>query len=61
MSELTIFNSLVNGGLTEESACAMMGNWYKESNLKSNNVEDTCSMSDAEYTSAVDDGRVYVR
>ena len=60
MSELTIYNALINGGLTEEASCAMMGNWYKESFLKSNNVEDTCTMGDVEYTSAVDDGRISV-
>lgn len=58
MSEATIYNALRSGGLNEIAACAMMGNMYKESLLKSNNAEDAHNISDEEYTRAVDEGRI---
>ena len=58
MGEASIYHALWKGGLTEIGTCAMMGNMYQESDLKSNNVEDSCNLSDEEYTSAVDDGRI---
>ena len=58
MGEASIYNALRKGGLTEIGACAMMGNMYKESFLKSNNVENSSNLSDEEYTAAVDDGRI---
>ena len=56
MSKETIYNYLRQGGLSHNGACAMMGNMYCESLLKSDNVEDRCPMSDAEYTKAVNNG-----
>ena len=58
MSKETIYSYLRQGGLSHNGACAMMGNMYCESLLKSDNVEDRCSMSDAEYTKAVDTGAI---
>ena len=58
MSEATIYNALQKGGLNDVGACAVMGNLYKESSLRSNNVEDTSGLSDEEYTKAVDEGRI---
>ena len=56
MSEQTIFNSLRSLGMSEAGACAMMGNMYCESLLKSNIVETRCSLSGEEYTKRVDNG-----
>ena len=58
MSEQTIYNALRNGGFSHAGACAMMGNMYCESLLKSNNVENRCSMSDSDYTWNVDHGNI---
>jgi len=58
MSKETIFNYLKQGGLSDAGICAIMGNMYCESLLKSDNVEDRCSMSDAEYTKAVNTGTI---
>ena len=58
MSKETIYNYLRQGGLSHNGACAMMGNMYCESLLKSDNVEDRCTMSDAEYTKAVNTGTI---
>jgi len=58
MSEATIYNALRKGGLSEAGACAMMGNMFKESSLRSNNAEDSKGISDEEYTKAIDEGRI---
>lgn len=56
MSNQTIFQALRDGGLSPAGACAVMGNIFCESGMKSNIVEKRCSMSDAEYTDSVDKG-----
>ena len=58
MSKETIYQHLKQGGLSHNGICAVMGNMYCESLLKSDNVEDRCSMSDAEYTKAVNNGTI---
>ena len=58
MSELTIYQNLRAGGLSLAGACAVMGNMWAESSMISNNVENRCTLSDEEYTRAVDDGRI---
>ena len=58
MSKQSIYNYLKQGGLSHNGACAMMGNMYCESLLKSDNVENRCSMSDEEYTRAVNIGTI---
>lgn len=58
MSEQTIYDALRSGGLSRTGACAMMGNLYCESLLKSNNVEDRCTLGDFDYTRAVDTGTI---
>lgn len=56
MSEQTIYQALRNGGLSPAGACAMMGNMWAESGLRSNNVQDNCPMGDSDYTYNVDNG-----
>lgn len=58
MSEQTIYNALRAGGLSPAGACAMMGNMYCESWLKSYVVETRCQLSGAEYTECVDNGTI---
>jgi len=58
MSEQTIYNALRTGGLSRVGVCAMMGNMAMESALISTNVEDRCTMSDFDYTHAVDTGTI---
>ena len=58
MSKESIYKYLKQGGLSHNGACAVMGNMYCESLLLSNNVENRCSMSDEEYTRAVDTGTI---
>lgn len=58
MSEQTIYNSLRAGGLSHAGTCAMMGNMACESALLSNNVQDNCTLSDRDYTYAVDNGLI---
>lgn len=58
MSELTIYQSLRNGGLSAAGACAMLGNWDAESCLIPSNVEDRCTLGDFDYTYAVDVGTI---
>jgi len=58
MSELTIYQHLRAGGLSPAGACAVMGNMFQESAMQPNNVENRCTMSDSEYTRAVDEGRI---
>lgn len=56
MSDQSIYNALRSGGLSRTAVCAMMGNMAMESALISTNVEDRCTLSDADYTQAVDSG-----
>lgn len=58
MSDFTIYQALRSGGLSDAGACAMMGNMYCESGMKSNNVEDRCALGDFDYTYAVDSGTI---
>lgn len=58
MNEVTIYNALRAGGLSAAGACAMMGNMFCESALKSNNVQDNCTLGDFDYTNAVDSGTI---
>lgn len=58
MSESNIYQSLRKNGLSEAGACAMMGNMYCESTLKSSIVEKRNTMSDEEYTRRVDNGQI---
>ena len=58
MGKESIYAYLKQGGLSHNGACAVMGNMYCESLLKSDNVEDRCTMSDAEYTKAVNNGTI---
>lgn len=58
MGKEAIYQYLKQGGLSHNGACAMMGNMWCESLLKSDNVEDRCSMSDADYTKAVNTGTI---
>ena len=54
MSELSIYQALRQGGLSPAGACAMMGNMYCESLLKSDNVQDGFGYTDDAYTYQVD-------
>lgn len=54
MSEQTIYNALRAGGLSPAGACGMMGNMDAESCMLTNNVQNNCTMSDFDYTYAVD-------
>ena len=58
MSELTIYQHLRSGGLSPAGACGMMGNMWAESGLKSNNVQDNCTLGDFDYTNAVNSGTI---
>lgn len=54
MSEQSIYNALRKGGLSPAGACGMMGNMDAESAMIPSNVQDNCTMSDHDYTYAVD-------
>ena len=56
MSEKLIYQTLRDGGLSPAGTCAMMGNMWAESGLRSNNVQDNCPMGDSDYTYNVDNG-----
>lgn len=56
MSEKSIWNSLRSGGISEAGTAAIMGNFYCESLLIPNNVENRCPLSDEDYTYNVDHG-----
>ena len=56
MSAQTIYFKLVEAGMSPEGACAMMGNMWAESGLKSNNVQDNCPIGDRDYTYNVEQG-----
>ena len=58
MSEKAIFDYLRIGGLSTAGACAMMGNMYCESALRSDNVQDGMGYTDKAYTEAVDSGAI---
>lgn len=55
-----IYDALVAGGLTPAGAAGLMGNFMAESAMKSENLQNTgntkLDMTDAEYTSYVDNG-----
>lgn len=55
-----IWNHLIAAGLSPCGAAALMGNLYAESTLEPTNLQNSfntkLSMTDAEYTAAVDDG-----
>lgn len=58
MAEREIYGYLRAGGLSPAGACAVMGNMFCESGMIANNVENRCSMSDFDYTRAVDTGTI---
>ena len=58
MSKETIYKYLRQGGLSHNGACAMMGNMYCESLLKSDNVQDGMGYEDDKYTYAVNCGAI---
>lgn len=58
MSVASIYRKLISAGLTEEGACALMGNMQAESAMRSNNVQDGMGYADVAYTSAVDNGQI---
>lgn len=55
-----IYDALIAGGMTPAGAAGMMGNYKGESAMKSENLQNTgnkkLDMTDAEYTSYVDNG-----
>ena len=55
-----IYDALIAGGLTPAGAAGLMGNFMAESAMKSENLQNTgntkLDMTDAEYTSYVDNG-----
>jgi murein L,D-transpeptidase YcbB/YkuD len=56
MSKASIWNWWITRGYSPEATAAIMGNIGPESGFLSNNVDDRCELSDAEYTSQVDKG-----
>lgn len=57
MSTQSIYMQLINAGLSKAGACGMMGNMNAESAMRANNAQDGMTkLSDAEYTSGVDNG-----
>ena len=56
MTELEIFKKCVNLGMTQAGAAGCTANILNESNGRPDNVENTCPLSDEEYTRRVDDG-----
>ena len=58
MSKETIYEYLKQGGLSAAGACAVMGNMYCESLLKSDNVQDGMGYDDKTYTNAVNSGSI---
>lgn len=57
MSAESLYTYFVQSGMTPQGACGMLGNLYAESTLKASIVQrGMTSMSDEEYTAAVDDG-----
>ena len=59
MSNRTIYNALINAGLTPEGACGLMGNMMAESTMKSNIAQrGMTKLSDEQYTAAADNGLI---
>ena len=60
MSEKTIYEALIQGGLNHIGALAIMGNMMAESGLRANNLQDSYNnvlgYTDEGYTLAVDGG-----
>lgn len=56
MTELEIFKKCVNLGMTKAAAAGCTANILHESNGRPENVENTCPISDEDYTRGVDDG-----
>lgn len=57
MAPREIYDYLIAKGLTPEGACGLMGNLQAESGLRANNAQNNMtSMTDEQYTSAVDSG-----
>lgn len=58
MSKREIWDYWRRLGYSEKATAAIMGNIGPESAFQSNNVEDRCPLSDAEYTACVDNGTI---
>ena len=59
MSEKTIYDTLIDAGLTPEGACGLMGNMKAESSMKSNIAQrGMTKLTDEEYTKAADNGNI---
>lgn len=58
MGKQEIYDVLRRGGLSHIGAIGMLANIGKESNFRSNNVEDGKGWSDHEYTHAVNTGEI---
>lgn len=57
MSTQTIYLQLISAGLSKAGACGILGNMNAESAMRANNAQDGMTkLSDAEYTSGVDNG-----
>lgn len=56
MTELEVFAKCVTLGMTKAGAAGCTANILHESNGRPNNVENTCPLSDEEYTKQVDNG-----
>lgn len=56
MTELEIFKKCVGLGMTKAGAAGCTANILHESNGRPENVENTCPISDEDYTRGVDDG-----
>ena len=57
MSTQSIYTQLINAGLSKAGACGVLGNMNAESAMRANNAQDGMTkLSDAEYTSGVDNG-----
>ena len=57
MTELEIYKKCISLGMTPAGAAGCTANIWTESAGNPINVENTCPLSDEEYTRAVDDGR----
>lgn len=57
MSTKSIYTQLIAAGLSKAGACGLMGNMNAESAMRANNAQDGLTkLSDAEYTTGVDNG-----
>ena len=59
MDRQKLYMFLRINGLSPSGACGLMGNIGAESGFQCNNVENRCSMSDADYTYNVDQGCIW--